>query len=54
MQAAGPTKIWNAFTDFMAKNYDDLTAKGFSARDIEALPVPELIECMEDWVAANP
>lgn len=53
MQAAGPTKIWNAFTDFMAQNYDDLKARGFSQRDIEALPVPELIECMEDWVAAN-
>lgn len=53
MQAAGPAKIASAFTDFMAQNYDDLTAKGFSPRDIEALPVPELIECMEDWVAAN-
>jgi hypothetical protein len=53
MKAAGPAKIASAFTDFMAQNYDDLTAKGFAPRDIEALPVPELIECMEDWVAAN-
>ena len=53
MKAAGPAKIEGAFTDFMAQNYDNLTAKGFSPRDIEALPVPELIECMEDWIAAN-
>lgn len=53
MQAAGPAKIESAFTDFMAQNYDDLTAKGFSPRDIEALPVPELIECMEGWVLTN-
>jgi hypothetical protein len=42
MKAAGPAKIASAFTDFMAQNYDDLTAKGFAPRDIEALPVPEL------------
>lgn len=53
MQAAGPAKIESAFTDFMARNYDDLTAKGFSPTDIEALSVPELIECMDDWVVAN-
>lgn len=54
MQAAGPAKIASAFTDFMAQNYDDLTSKGFSPRDIEALPVPELMEYMETWVAAHP
>lgn len=53
MHAAGPAKITGAFSDFMAQNYDDLMAKGFSPTDIEALPVPELIECMEQWVAMN-
>ncbi len=53
IRAAGPARIEGAFTDFMTQNYDDLTAKGFSPRDIEALPIPELIECMEDWVATN-
>ncbi len=52
-QAGGPAKIWSAFTDFMAWNYDDLISKGFAPRDIEALSVPELIECMESWVATN-
>ena len=53
LKAAGPAKIWGAFTDFMAENYVDLASKGFSPRDIEALPVSELMECMEAWVAAN-
>jgi hypothetical protein len=51
--AVGPAMISSAFSDFMAQNYDVLTAKGFSPADIEALPVPELIEYMERWVTAN-
>ncbi len=53
MHAPGPAKIEGAFTDFLKQNYNDLTDKGFSPSDIEALPVPELIECMERWVAAG-
>ena len=53
LNAPGPTRIWGAFTDFMAENYDDLITKGFSPGDIEGLPVPELIECMNTWVATN-
>ena len=51
--AAGPAKISGAFSDFMAQNYDALTAKGFSPADVEALPISELVECMERWVIAN-
>ena len=53
IEAAGPAKIASAFSDFMAHNYDALKAKGFSPHDIEGLPVPELIEYMERWVADN-
>ncbi|SEM04017.1 hypothetical protein SAMN05518845_11541 [Variovorax sp. YR750] len=51
--AAGATKIWGAFNDFMAKNYDDLIDEGFSAADIEALPVFELMERMTAWKEQN-
>ena len=51
--AAGTAKISGAFSDFMAQNYDALTAKGFSPADVEALPISELLECMERWVIAN-
>lgn len=49
-KAPGPAKIWGAFTDFMAENYDVLIQRGFSKKDIKNLAVPELIECMEEWV----
>ena len=52
MRAPGPAKVEGAFSDFMKQNYEDLTAQGFSPEDIEALPVPELIECMELWVGS--
>jgi len=51
LRAPGPTSIWHAFNDFMADNFDDLSLKGFSAADIEALPVAALIECMESGVS---
>ena len=50
LHAPGPTLIWNHFNDFMADNYDQLKAEGHSDRDIERLPVAELIDCMQTWV----
>jgi len=49
-KAPGAAKIWGAFLDFMAANYVELTARGFSKKDIDNLAVPELIQCMEEWV----
>mgnify|MGYP005855441821 FL=1 len=51
--ADGPSRIWDAFNVFMGDNYDALIAKEFSKRDIERLPVPELLESMEKWVGEN-
>lgn len=48
--ADGPTRIWDAFNVFMGDNYDALTERGFSAQDIERLPVQELMERMEQWI----
>lgn len=45
--------IWSAFTDFMAQNFDALVELGFSAQDVERLPVGELIEQMQAWVSAR-
>ncbi|WP_210485577.1 hypothetical protein [Microvirga antarctica] len=53
LQADGATKIWGRFNDFMADNDDALAARGFSPKDIENLPVGELIDCMEEWVRKN-
>lgn len=51
LSAPGPAAVWGRFLDFMAENYDTLKARGFSDRDVEALPIPELITCMQEWVA---
>ncbi len=50
LQAPGPSRIWGAFLDFMADNYDVLKQRGFSDRDIEKLPMSELTQCIERWV----
>ena len=51
LRAPGPSQVWARFNEFMAANYDDLIARGFSKRDIERLPLNELITCMRDWLA---
>jgi hypothetical protein len=51
-KAAGPALISSAFTDFMAQDFDALTQLGFSAQDVERLPIAELIERMEAWLTA--
>jgi hypothetical protein len=48
--AAGPARVWTAFLDFRSDNYDELTAQGFSHRDIEALPVDEFLRCLQRWM----
>jgi hypothetical protein len=53
LDADGPSKIWGAFNDFMAEDYDNLTSKGFSKKDIERLPVNELMNHMNQWVKNN-
>ena len=53
LDAVVTARIASAFTDFIAQNYDSLTAKGFSPADVEALPISELVECMERWGAVN-
>lgn len=54
LDADGPARLWDQFTDFMADNDDALIARGFSRRDIDRLPVSTLMRSMEAWVAAHP
>lgn len=53
LKADGPSSIWGAFLEFMADNYDSLSATGHSKKDIERLPVAELVKYMTLWVAAR-
>ncbi|QTN18845.1 hypothetical protein HZ989_11435 [Brevundimonas sp. AJA228-03] len=54
LDADGPARLWDQFTDFMADNDDALVARGFSRRDIDRLPISTLMRSMEAWVAAHP
>lgn len=54
LDADGPARLWDQFTDFMADNDDALVARGFSRRDIDELPISTLMRNMEAWVAAHP
>jgi hypothetical protein len=54
VHAPGPAALWGRFTDFMTDNYDALVARGFSPPDIERLPVPELLSCIDGWIARSP
>lgn len=53
LNAKGPAHISGAFSDFMADNYDELIARGFSPTDIARLPVNELMRYMETWIRRN-
>jgi len=53
LRAPGPSKVWGAFLDFMANNYDVLKARGFSDHDIERLPINELTGYMREWIKEN-
>jgi hypothetical protein len=50
LRAPGPTWIWDRFIEFMADNYDQLKAEGYTDRDINGLPVAELIDRMRTWI----
>jgi hypothetical protein len=50
LRSPGPSKVWVAFLDFMAYNYNHLKYRGYSEEDIQRLPVNELIECIQDWI----
>lgn len=48
--ADGAAKIWGSFLDFNDYNDEDLVAHGHSRKQIAKLPIPELIDRMDNWV----
>jgi hypothetical protein len=49
----GATAIWGSFTGCMADLYVRLTDEGHSPKDIEELPIPELIDHMKRWISTR-
>lgn len=53
LDAPSASRIWMQFNQFMADNYVDLKAKGFSESDIASLSIKELIRHMKKWLDAQ-
>ncbi|WP_029415567.1 hypothetical protein [Brevundimonas bacteroides] len=53
LNADGPARLWDQFTDFMADNDEALLARGFSRRNIDDLPLSSLMRSMEAWVETH-
>jgi hypothetical protein len=53
---SGPssTVIWYEFNDFMGALYDELSAGSWSQRDLDNLPVTELLLHMKKWIEKAP
>jgi hypothetical protein len=49
-----PTRIWYRFNDFASNFYDARVADGFSADDVNMMPVPEYVDFIRAWVARLP
>ncbi len=45
-------EIWGAFLDFMAWDFDRLTAMGYSKADIKRVPTSELLAHMTLWISS--
>ena len=54
LKALPASAIWSRFEDFTATNCDQLEARGFTPAEIAALPIPELIAEMTEWVSRHP
>ncbi len=46
----GATSIWKQFNNFMAAFYVQRELEGFSAEDLDFMPVPEFIGFIRQWV----
>ena len=44
------TQIWRDFIVFMTNFYDKRKSEGFRSKDLEMMPVPELMRFMRDWL----
>jgi hypothetical protein len=49
----GPEMIWASFNDFLAANSGELQQNGFLKKDIEKLPVGELLRRMRRWCGVH-
>ena len=47
------SRIWYRFADFASDFYDTRVADGYSAEDLNMMPVPEYVDFIQRWVAES-
>ena len=50
LNADAPKLIWDQFNYFSAELADKLKAKGYELKDVEKIPIPELILHLDEWI----
>jgi hypothetical protein len=45
-----PSVIWNDFTEFYDTFLKEKSKEHFTPKDIDCMPIPELLKCMKDWL----
>ncbi|HKI05694.1 MAG TPA: hypothetical protein VKK31_27185 [Thermoanaerobaculia bacterium] len=48
-----PTSIWFRFNSFISDFFDKRTQEGFSAEDLNKMPVPEFVAFIRQWVRSD-
>ena len=51
IRPSGAGAVWSRFVDFMADNYVELKSRSYSDAEIEAQPIGELIQSIQDWLS---
>ena len=53
VNVCSPSIIWESFNEFMSDFYNKRKSEGFKSRDLQEMPMPELIKFMRCWIKAN-
>ena len=49
IKAESPTVIWEKFNEFMADFYDKRKKEGYRSKDLQQMPMSELIRFIKEW-----
>lgn len=53
LKAKSPTIIWGTFNEFMTGFYEKREKEGYRLKDLQTMPIPELISFMKKWIKGN-
>lgn len=50
-RAPSGTRIWGDFNEFMADFYEKRKVEGYKSKDLQMMPIPELVDFMKSWLS---